>query len=331
MSVRSPVFPRRPEPPEHKGPPERREQQERRRPPEHEGPPERQQPPEQRQPQERREPPGLRGSIVAAAVLLALAGGAAALGLAAAVGLFASASHTTVIEPVPAPGTSGSSLKGSWAAVYARTIDGVVGLTATTTKTVETPFGAREAQETTQGTGIVLNDRGDILTAEHVVSSAKSVEVTFAGGVQLTGRVLGTDIAHDVAVVAVKPSEASLSALSLGNDRSLRVGDPVALIGSALGFEGSMSTGVISGLERKIESPSGQPIEHAVQIDAAMNPGNSGGPVLNALGQVIGIADQIATSTEHFGGASSDTSTGVGFAIPVALIRPELAALERGR
>lgn len=326
MSVRSPVFPRLPEPPEHEELPERQG------PPEHEGPPQRQEPRERRQPQERRQPPpGLRGTIVATAVLLALAGGAAALGLAAAVGLFTSASHTTVIEPVPAPGTSGSSLKGSWAAVYARTIDGVVGLTATTTKTVETPFGAREAQETMQGTGIVLNDRGDILTAEHVVSSAKSVEVTFAGGVQLTGRVLGTDIAHDVAVVAVKPSAASLSALSLGNDRSLRVGDPVALIGSALGFEGSMSTGVISGLERKIESPSGQPIEHAIQIDAAMNPGNSGGPVLNALGQVIGIADQIATSSEHFGGASSDTSTGVGFAIPVALIRPELAALERDR
>lgn len=282
---------------------------------------------------ERRPPPQQPrlGAIAAVAVLLALAGGAAALGFAAAIGALHTSSHTTVIEQLPASGTQTTYLQGSWATVYAKADPGVVELTTKSTTSVETPFGEREEQETVQGTGIVINARGDILTAEHVVPSASSVEVAFADGVVRSGRVLGRDAALDVAVVAVSPSGTSLKPLRLGSDHALVVGQPLAVIGSALGFASSISTGVISGLYRTIESPDGKTIEDAIQTDAAMNPGNSGGPLLNARGEVIGIADQIAVGEDHFGGSSTDTSTGVGFAIPIELVKPKLAALERGR
>jgi S1-C subfamily serine protease len=116
----------------------------------------------------------------------------------------------------------------------------------------------------------------------------------------------------------------------MGDSHALAVGDDVASIGDPLGFERSLSTGVISGLDRTIEAPNGFMVAHAIQTDAALNPGNSGGPLVDAQGRVIGIADQIATGNNRFGSAS-DTSTGVGFAVPINLIRLELPKLEAGQ
>lgn len=267
---------------------------------------------------------------VLAALALALLGGGVALGIAAAMGALHPSSHTTIIEQQVSGTPSSSSLQSPWTAIYARTSPGIVQLTVKATTSTETPFGPREAQETVEGSGIVLDGHGDILTAAHVVSGATSVQVTFADGTKRNAKVMGTDGPLDAAVIAIDPTGTTLRPLTLGSDTALKVGDPLAVVGDALGFEGSLSTGVISGLHRTMEVPDGTTITSAIQTDAAMNPGNSGGPLLNASGEVIGIADQIATGTNQFGRSSSDTSTGVGFAVPIELIKPKLAALERG-
>lgn len=259
-------------------------------------------------------------------LLLALVGGGVALAIAAAAGVLHTSSHTTVIEQLPTK-TTPSSLSGPWSSIYAQSAAGIVELTVQATTTVSTPFGEREESETVEGTGIVLDGRGDILTADHVVTGATSVTVTFSDGVKRSAKVLGQDRSTDAAVVQVSPSGLTLHPLGLGSTRELAVGDPIAVVGDALGFEDSMSTGIVSGLDRTIEAPNGFTIAHAIQTDAAMNPGNSGGPLLDAQGEVVGIADQIATGTGRFG-SSSNTSTGVGFAVPIDLIKSELSALE---
>ena len=135
---------------------------------------------------------------------------------------------------------------------------------------------------------------------------------------------LGQDDATDVAVIKIDPSGLTLHPLTLGSSSSVGVGDDVAAIGDPFGYARSISTGIVSGVDRTIKAPNGFTIAHALQTDAAMNPGNSGGPVLNADGQVIGIADQIATD------GSADQSSGVGFAVPIDLVKSALTTLKSG-
>jgi S1-C subfamily serine protease len=213
------------------------------------------------------------------------------------------------------------------AAIYAEANPGVVDITSrATTTTPSGPFGLpRRAQTTDTGTGFVLDQQGHILTADHVVAGGSSVTVRFQDGATRSAKVLGTDVSADVAVLQVNPSGLTLHPLRLGSIDQLRVGDPLAVIGDPFDVQRSLSTGVTSGLDRSIQAPNGYTIPHAIQTDAAMNPGNSGGPVLDARGQVIGIADQIAT-----GNSGADSSTGVGFALPIDVARSELGRLERG-
>lgn len=175
------------------------------------------------------------------------------------------------------------------------------------------------------GTGFVIDPQGHVLTADHVVTGASSVTVKFQDGVTVSARVLGQDESTDVAVLKVNPSPANVPALTLGSTSSLVVGDTLAVVGNPFGYNRSLSTGVVSALDRTIEAPNGWLIPHALQTDAAVNPGNSGGPVLDAQGAVVGIVDQIAT-----GSSSVDSATGVGFAVPIDLVKSELSQLERG-
>jgi putative serine protease PepD len=210
--------------------------------------------------------------------------------------------------------------------LYAQANPGVVDITGQTTTSVPGPFGlSQKAAATQSGTGLVLDKSGHVLTAGHVVAGTRNITVTFQGGATRTAKVLGSDTSADVAVLSVQPSGLALHPLSLGTLSGHRVGDPVAVIGDPFDVQRSLSTGVLSGLDRTIQAPNGYSIAHAIQTDAAMNPGNSGGPILDASGRVIGIADQIAT------GGSSDTSTGVGFAVPIDSIKSELAQLESGK
>lgn len=276
-----------------------------------------------------------RGRLAPAAMVLvvALIGGGAAL----AIGLATGALHTTgpaagrastVIRLAPAPAGGGSGSSEGWAAVYSRVAPGTVDVIVRSNGTVNTPLGAQREPQTTLGSGLVLDGAGHILTAAHVVAGATSVTVTFQNGVRRGAKVLGADTSSDVAVLAVSPAGLSLYPVGLGSSRSVAVGEPIGAIGDPLGFDRSLSTGVVSALDRTIEAPDGFQVAHAIQIDAAMNPGNSGGPVLNARGRVIGISDQIAVGTNQFGHSISETSTGVGFAVPIDLAKAELARLK---
>jgi putative serine protease PepD len=176
------------------------------------------------------------------------------------------------------------------------------------------------------GTGLAIDAKGDILTASHVVAGASTITVKFLDGTVRTATVRGTDTSNDVSVLRVNPSGLILHPLTLGSIQSLVVGDPLAVIGDPFGYNRSLATGVVSALGRTIQAPNGHLIAQALQTDAAVNPGNSGGPLLDGGGQVVGIVDQIAT-----GGSGIDQGSGVGFAVPIDPVKAELAQLEAGR
>jgi S1-C subfamily serine protease len=179
------------------------------------------------------------------------------------------------------------------------------------------------------GSGFVLNDRGEIATNAHVVTTgrgrsireAREVYVAFADGNQVRARIVGFDPNADVALLRIDPGGLTLLPLPLGTAQDLRVGSPVAAIGSPFGEPQSLSVGVVSATNRSIRSLTGFEIAGAIQTDAAINRGNSGGPLVNGDGEVLGINSQIQTTS---GGGE-----GVGYAVPADTVRRTLAALRR--
>jgi putative serine protease PepD len=272
-----------------------------------------------------------RAAIVTVAVGAALLGAGAVTGLLLAVGaLDGSTKATSIVEPVSAAGGSTSPASLNARALYANSAAGVVDITARGVSSSGDqgggPFGPpSQSQTTAAGSGSVLDGNGRILTAAHVVQGASSIKVTFQDGTTRTATVLGTDQSTDIALLKVDPSGLTLHPLALGSSKSLSVGDSLAVIGDPFQYSRSLSTGVVSGLDRTIGATNGFSIAHAIQTDASLNPGNSGGPVLDARGRLVGIADQIAT-----GGSASQSSSGVGFAVPIDLVKSELSQLERG-
>jgi S1-C subfamily serine protease len=206
------------------------------------------------------------------------------------------------------------------AAIYRNAAASVAAITA-----VGVSSDTGEGRVTATGTGFVIDSRGDILTASHVVDGASAISVRLQSGATRAARVLGLDRSIDTAVLNVDRSGLGLHPLALGSSASLSVGDPLAVIGDPFGFNRSLSTGVVSGLDRTIPAPNGAGVPNAIQTDAAIDPGNSGGPVLTTLGRAVGITDQIAT-----GGTNAESSTGVGFAVPIDAVKAELSQLERG-
>ena len=183
-----------------------------------------------------------------------------------------------------------------------------------------------------QGSGFVLDGRGHIATNAHVVTTgtgertkrARQVFVEFSDGNRVPAEIVGHDPNADVALIKVDPDGLNLTPLPLGRNAGLDVGEPVAAIGSPFGEQQSLSIGVVSALNRNIESLTDFAIGNAIQTDAAINPGNSGGPLLDSRGRVIGINSQIRTTS---GGGE-----GVGFAVPVDTVRRSLRELrEEGR
>jgi putative serine protease PepD len=176
------------------------------------------------------------------------------------------------------------------------------------------------------GSGFVIDDAGDIVTNEHVVDGATSLKVRFGeNGDAIPVKLLGADRSADLAVVRVDPSkvDGGLHPVTLGNSNGLQPGQPTIAIGSPFGLEGTVTSGIVSGLNRTIQAPSGFSISGAIQTDAAINPGNSGGPLLNGQGQVIGVNSQIATE--------SGSNSGVGFAIPIDQVKRIVPTLEKGQ
>ncbi|MGE3138321.1 MAG: S1C family serine protease, partial [Thermoleophilia bacterium] len=161
------------------------------------------------------------------------------------------------------------------------------------------------------GSGFLVDDAGHVVTNAHVVGDDREVEVS-VGGRRLTATVRGVEPSVDVAVLTLHGEAGDVAPLVLADDADLRVGDPVIAIGAPFGLQGSVSTGIVSGLRRQIDSPNGFAITGVIQTDAALNPGNSGGPVLDLSGRVIGIATQIASE----GGRNE----GIGFAVPAPVV-----------
>jgi S1-C subfamily serine protease len=163
-------------------------------------------------------------------------------------------------------------------------------------------------ERTSGGSGFVFDEAGHIITNAHVVAGALDVRVRFADGRVVDGNVVGTDPSTDVAVISVEAPDGELTPLELGSSADVRPGQPVVALGSPLGFEGSVTAGIVSGVDRTIRAPDNATITGAIQTDAALNSGNSGGPLLDASGKVIGVNAQVRSPT-------------IGFAIPIDTVR----------
>ena len=163
---------------------------------------------------------------------------------------------------------------------------------------------------TARGSGFLLDSDGHVVTNAHVVSGADRIDVTLGEGDSVEAKLVGQDRATDIALLEVDEDEVDAQPLSLGDSDQVRVGDPVVAIGNPFGLDRTVTTGIVSALQRQIEGPSGFTITDVIQHDASINPGNSGGPLIDAQGRVIGINSQIAT-------AGGGGSVGVGFAVPV--------------
>ncbi|HEY3829557.1 MAG TPA: trypsin-like peptidase domain-containing protein [Solirubrobacteraceae bacterium] len=278
--------------------------------------------------------------VFAIPFLSALVGGGVVVAVIAALGgLGASQKTVTEIQQAPlspAAAASASTGKGTTGTaattptaheIYERTAPGVVYVTSNIVKQTASPFGFGESEQqgTATGSGFVVNSNGTILTNWHVVENAVKVTVTFEHSKTVNAEVIGKDPSNDLAVLRIPTEGLTLHPLTLGDSSHAEVGEPVLAIGNPFGLSRTLTTGIISALQRHITAPNGFEIFNILQTDAPINPGNSGGPLLNAVGEVIGINSQIET-----GGSGSDGSVGIGFAVPINTAKSELPELEKG-
>jgi len=257
-------------------------------------------------------------------MLAALAGG-----LAVGVAVFLAGTNTrgpssatpsvTSARVSTAPRRDVSSTTLSATQIYQRDSTGVVVIKAVT------------ADGEDEGTGIVLNDKGLILTNDHVVKGATSITVEASGSSKATrtAKLVGEEANEDLALISVEPSGLGLTPLTFASSSSVQVGDAVYAIGNPYGLEETLTRGIVSALGREIAAPDGAKISDALQTDAALNPGNSGGPLLNEEGHVIGVNSQIASDASTADG-SQPGSTGVGFAISSNTVAQAIKKIEAG-
>jgi S1-C subfamily serine protease len=208
--------------------------------------------------------------------------------------------------------------------IYKRDSPGVAFVQAKVTQQTSSPFGfPSEQQGVDTGSGFVIDKKGDIVTNSHVVNGASEISVSFGDGPQVKATLVGKDVSTDIALLHVDPKAVKLSPLPLGDSSKVAVGDPAIAIGNPFGFDRTVTSGIVSALQRQINAPDNFTINNVIQTDAAINPGNSGGPLLNAAGEVIGINSQIAT------GGNGNGNVGIGFAIPINTVKAELPQLEK--
>src|SRR4051794_18339150 len=235
----------------------------------------------------------------------------------------------TTYRPIVAPSTSGAapaSFAGSKALsihqIYERWAPGVVQITSTSVVNVPqdpifgNPFAPQQQEQQSLGSGFVIDKAGHVVTNYHVVEGAKSVQVSFSNGENVQAHVVGTDPSTDIAVLQVQTHSRALTPLVWGNSDNAAVGDSVVAIGNPFGYTRSVTAGIVSALDRPLTAPNNFQIEHAIQTDAALNHGNSGGPLLDARGEVVGVNSQIST-----GNTGQQGNLGIGFAIPSNTVR----------
>jgi putative serine protease PepD len=250
-------------------------------------------------------------AAVAAGALIGVGGGAATYAA------FSSGGKTvvrqvTVADSQPVASSTGLSVN----SIYQRTHKGVVEITVSEQSSA--PFG-ETGRAQAQGSGFVSDSDGHIITNEHVVDGAQSIKVKFWNGKSYDATVVGSDASTDLAVLKVDAPASLLSPLSLADSSGVHVGDNVVAIGSPFGLEQTVTTGIVSALHREMTSPNGFTIDDSIQTDAAINHGNSGGPLLNSEGKVIGVTSQIESD--------SGGNDGVGFAVPSNTVKSIAAQL----
>ena len=264
--------------------------------------------------------------LIAAAFL----GGGVALAGAAALGKLGDSTTIILEEAAPsssAPASFQTGRRESINAIYRSSAPGVVHIETTLRVSQSNdpffgnPFGATTQTERALGSGFVIDRAGHIVTNYHVVRGATSIQVSFSNNERYRAKLVGSDPSTDIAVLKVDVQANALKALPLGDSDAVRVGDQVIAIGNPFGLDRSVTAGIVSAVQRRIEAPNNLSIAHVIQTDAALNHGNSGGPLLNAQGEVIGVNAQIET------GGASEGNVGIGFAIPINTVRDVVAQL----
>jgi S1-C subfamily serine protease len=254
-------------------------------------------------------------------LLAAVLGAGVALGVDQAVG---EGGGTMVIREVAQPSESPAVFEsGEGRAIgdiYARSARGVVQVIATQVSSDSPFFGPQET--TASGSGFVIDKAGHIVTNYHVIDGAREVQVNFSGDDRMDAKVVGSDPSTDIAVLQIDAQARALNPLPLGDSKTVRVGDAVIAIGNPFSLERTVTAGIVSALQRRITAPDGFAIDEVIQTDAAINRGNSGGPLMNANGDVIGVNAQIETET---GG-----NVGIGFAIPINTVKEVVSQLIEG-
>jgi putative serine protease PepD len=274
-------------------------------------------------------PAGLLGGLAALIVVLGLGSG----------------SHVDRVVVEAAPGVAGGTspvselVSGlSARAIYAQSAPSVVAIAATTSGSGAGFLGSAGAGQTQTGSGFVVDPGGLILTNDHVIAGTQTITVAFGKNLDESrpASVVYADPSEDLALLKIETTGLKLVALPLGDSSAVTVGDPVYAIGNPYGLDRTLTTGVISALDRTISAPNGASIDNVIQTDAALNPGNSGGPLLDGLGRVVGVNSQIASGGQDgsgggFGGGGfgfgapagggEAGNTGIGFAVPVNTVK----------
>jgi S1-C subfamily serine protease len=259
--------------------------------------------------------------------LSALIGGAVVAAVLLAVGTGDSTRTTTVVQQAPLASANASQTQNSSLTprdIYKRDAPGVVFIRSQIVQRSQSPFDPFPQDQSGQatGSGIVLDKSGTILTNAHVIDNAVKVTVQFGDKSLVDAKVIGKDASDDIALLKVPTDGVTLTPLPLGDSNSVQVGDPTIAIGNPFGLDRTLTTGVVSALQREITAPNGFTIDNVIQTDAPINPGNSGGPLIDATGRVIGVNSQIET-----GGGQG--SVGIGFAVPINTAKKIIPQLEK--
>ncbi len=269
--------------------------------------------------------PFVAGAVVGAGVLAGLGGGSSTTAPAAG-------------SPTSAPSTSTSVARTSPSfdaqTIYERDSPGVVDITVTAAAAQGSgqglsPFvpGGGSQQTQAEGTGYVFDKAGNIVTAAHVVDGATKITVRFVDGSTAKATLVGKDDSTDTAVINVSVSQDRLTPLELADSSTVTPGEGVVAIGSPFGYTGSITAGIVSGVDRDIEAPNGFTIPNTIQTDAPINHGNSGGPLIDSTGKVVGTNVQIAIDGQSGQGANA----GVGFAVPSNTVKAVARTLIAGK
>ncbi|MGH2905622.1 MAG: S1C family serine protease [Solirubrobacterales bacterium] len=231
--------------------------------------------------------------------------------------------ETTVVQQGVATATSGKGNLKTVNSIYKQSAPGVVSIKTKVSASGNDLFGTK-TEGTASGTGVVISKDGYIVTNAHVVANNEGdPTVEFSDNKTVDAKIVGRDASNDIAVLKVDSKDHDLSPLQLGDSADVEVGSPVVAIGNPFGLNQTVTSGIVSALQRSITAPNNFTISNVIQTDAAINPGNSGGPLLDATGKVIGINSQIATS------GNSEGNVGIGFAVPIDTVKKIIPQLEK--